>query len=252
MPLQPTTARQRRQEKTMLVLRFLRTTIYSSADILGRVMGLTDRAGIYKTLKGIEQQHLIQCRRFADFGGITLWGITGHGQDKARFDGEEEDQRTFNPSKISARTLFHYLDIQRAHIQREQIGWTSFEYLDHSQRKKPFSLNHKQEESQYSAKADLLATTPEGIRAAIEVEITLKAECRYRDSIIPGHVRKLNAKEYQFVLWVCRSQEQQQNLTEILKRVVEKLRADNKWYLDVPKTNYKLFQFAHLANWPNF
>jgi|GEM_PF-1856781 len=253
MPILPTAEnRIRNREKTMLVLRFLRTTVYSTADILGEVMGLTDRAGIFRSLRTMEKMNLLQHRSFQEFGGvIRLWGITAHGHEVARLDGEEESQRVFNPSKISLANLSHYLDMQRVHVAGTKAGWTRFEYVDRTRRKKQFGSQKKQEENQYTVRPDLCALNPEGILAAIEIERTLKSESRYHEHIVPGHLRKLNAKEYQYVLWICRTPEQQQNLHELIKRVAESLRDAKKWHLDIPKVPYKVFQFANLQSWPN-
>ena len=81
MSLSPITVNlARRREKTMLVLRFLRTTIYSTSEILGHVMGIQTRSPIHRTLKAIERLKLIQSVCNDNFGGVTLWGITAAGQ----------------------------------------------------------------------------------------------------------------------------------------------------------------------------
>lgn len=231
----------------MLVLRFLRTTIYSTSELLGLVMGIQTRSPIHRTLKAMERLHLIQRARNDNFSGKTLWGITLAGQRYCLQDGEEEIAKFFNPSKISSSTLDHYLDIQRVHIVLEKAGWKTFQYPDKMPRP------HLQggalaPPSQYTIRPDLVAVNSQGIRAAIEMERVVKAEKRYREHVIPGHVRKLNAREYDFVLWIGRTPEHQQTLESAIKKVVQNLRENQKFQLELRPTTYKIFQFGNLQS----
>src|SRR5437763_799758 len=158
----------------MLVLRFLRTTIYSTAEILGMVMRLPDRSHAYMALKALEQAKLIQSVK-SDVLGKTLWGITLAGQRFCLQDGDEESTKFFNPAKISSSTLEHYLDIQRIHIALEKAGWKSFEYPDKTPRPH-LKGGNLAPENQYTIRPDLLATNPDAIRGAIEVERFVKSE----------------------------------------------------------------------------
>src|ERR1700742_3828354 len=92
-PLPGIKAKQRHQEKSMLVLRFLRTVTYSTTDILAAVLKISKREHVFYFLKGMEQANAITHREFAELGGrITLWGITATGQDRALLHGEELGQ----------------------------------------------------------------------------------------------------------------------------------------------------------------
>ena len=81
------------------------------------------------------------------------------------------------------------------------------------------------------------------------MERFVKAEKRYEQHVIPGHVRKLNAREYDFVLWIARDANHQQTLEATIRQVVQKLRESQKFYLEVRATNYSIFQFANLESW---
>jgi hypothetical protein len=241
---------ERKREKTMLVLRFLRTTIYSTADLLGLVMGVKDRSTIHVTLKAMERSRFIQSLRSEEFAGKTLWGITTAGQRFCLQDGDEEIGQYFNPSKISSSTLQHYLDIQKIHIVLQKAGWQAFQYPDKMPRPH-LKGGQLAPENQYNVRPDLLAVNPEGIRAAIEMERFVKAEKRYEEHVIPGHVRKLNAHDYDFVLWIARTPEHQQTLENTIKRVVQRLREKQKFYLEPRPTAYKIFQFNNLESLGN-
>jgi len=240
----------RKREKTMLVLRFLRKTIYSTSEILGHVMGIETRSPIHRTLKAIERLKLIQSVRSDNFGGVTLWGITAAGQRFCLQDGDQEIIKFFNPSKINPSTLQHYLDIQRVHIALEKLRWKGFEYPDKMPRPHLRGGNLAPE-NQYNIRPDLIALTPDGIRAAIEVERFVKSEKRYEEHVIPGHVHRLNAREYDFVLWIARTPEHQQTLENVVKKVIQKLRTNQTFYLEPRVTDYKIFQFSNLESFRN-
>jgi DNA-binding HxlR family transcriptional regulator len=248
MPILPTAQIiERKREKTMLVLRFLRTTIYSTSEILGSVMGITTRSPIHRTLKSMERLNLIQSARNDNFGGKTLWGITAAGQRYCLQDGDEEIAKFFNPSKVSSSTFIHYLDIQRVHIALQKAGWKDFSYPDKLPR--PHLKGGKlAPESKYLTRPDLLAINPDQVRGAIEMERFVKSERRYEEHIIPGHVRKLNAGEYSFVLWIARTPEQQETLQDVIKKAVQSLRERQKFHLEPRSTNYKIFQFNNLES----
>ena len=108
---------------------------------------------------------------------------------------------------------------------------------------------HLAPESQYTIRPDLLATNPDGTRGAIEMERFVKAEKRYEQHVIPGHVRKLNAREYDFVLWIARDIDHQQTLENTIRKVVQKLRENQRFYLEARPTHYKIFQFSNLQSW---
>lgn len=231
----------------MLVLRFLRTTIYSTSEILGSVMGVTTRSPIHRTLKTMERSNLIQSARSDNSGGKTLWGITAAGQRYCLQDGDEEIAKYFNPAKISSSTLIHYLDIQRVHITLQKAGWKGFMYPDKLPR--PHLKGGKlASENQFITRPDLLAVNPDQVPAAIEMERFVKTQKRYVEQIIPGHIRKLNAGEYSFVLWIARTPQQQQTLEDVIRKSVQRLREKQKFYLEPRSTPYKIFQFNNLEN----
>jgi hypothetical protein len=248
-PLPGIKAKQRHQEKSMLVLRFLRTVTYSTTDILAAVLNISKREHVLDFLRGMEQANVIIHREFAELGGrITLWGITATGQDRALLHGEELSQSVFNPSKVSMTNLLHYLDMQRIHVLAERIGWSNFIYVDRIRRK----MFARTTANSHAVRPDLLATNPQGYRAAIECERTRKSLQRYKDEVIPGHVRALNAHEYDFVLWITRNAEDQSILFAAINKAVGELRAADKWHLVAPPVAFKRFQFANLTSWPTY
>lgn len=232
----------------MLVLRFLRTVTYSTPDILAAVLNLSKRRTI-DLLEEMEESSVISHREFAELGGrITLWGITAVGQDRALAHGEELNQSVFNPSKISITNLLHYLDMQWVHVRGEKAGWRNFIYVDRQHRRHLELVKNIAS----AIRPDLLAVDPSGHQAAIEYERIRKSAQRYIDEIIPGHVRSLNANEYDFVLWITPTAEDQRELFSVISKAVEEIRAEGKWNLQVPAASFKRFQFTNLKTWPNY
>jgi hypothetical protein len=250
MPLFPTPiTRQRHREKIHSVLCHLRETIYSTTDILGEVMNIAHRQTVQETLKKMEYCHLITHQDFREQGGIIrLWGITATGQERVLENGQEPNPSVFNPSKISFTTLLHYLDMQRIQVRAHKASWNDFIYVDRYRRK------HTEENRQRanSIRPDLIATNPEGHLAAIEYERTRKSFGRYKDEILPGHVRNLNAGDYEFVLWITPTLAEQQGLYAVITEAVDQLISRQEWRLIVAPASFKRFQFANLETWPHY
>jgi len=246
---QPEKRMERKQEKMMAVLRFLRTATYSTAGILGKVMGVEHRSTVFRCLKRMERAQVIHRHVFNEFTGtLTLWGITATGQHFAAEDGEEAKTVVFNSSKISSQKLKHYLTLQELVIAAGKAGWTDLKYCDKAPR--PRGTNQQKSPDAQKARPDLLALSPEGHRTAIEYERSLKAAVRYKTDVIPAHVQRLNAREYDFVLWITHAAKAQASLERIIKQAVAELKQENAWYLDVPLLQLKRFQFANLQTWP--
>ncbi|HEY6248743.1 MAG TPA: hypothetical protein VI685_02215 [Candidatus Angelobacter sp.] len=244
--------RQRNHEKALRVLCFLRTSIYSTAELLGEVMGVESREGIRKTLVNMEQKQLIRRYTFQEFAGtLTLWGITPTGQEASLQDGDEPISIVFNPAKVSLARLQHYLCLQKIRIRAEVAGWTNVVYCD---RPSVYKGNgwHNQDTINEDIRPDLVATHPQKRTVAIEYERLLKWTPRYKQHVIPGHIRRLNAGEYAQVVWVCRNQADEERLRAILLTTVKQLRDENQFYLERTSKDYKTFVVTNIDSWPNF
>jgi hypothetical protein len=245
-------ARERNRQKTLTVLRFLRTSIYSTAELLGEVMGIKSRDGIHKTLLNMEQKQLIRPHRYLDFTGrLTLWGITPTGQQVSLQEREEPISLFFNPAKVSLARLQHYLHLQKIRIRAEAAGWTNVIYCDRPSVYKG-NVPHNQDTINEEIRPDLLATHPQDRTVAIEYERLLKWTPRYKDHVIPGHIRRLNAGEYAQVIWVCPNQRDDERLRATLLKVVKELKDDHQFHLERTSSDYKTFVVTNINSWPNF
>jgi hypothetical protein len=246
MSLLPRTlAYEQSQRKTRDVLAFLRTSIYSTEPLLGQVMRIKDRTNTHRSLLHMEQVGVIRRSPIRTaMATVTLWGITAEGQQLATPPGEESSPLTFNISKVSISRLEHYLSLQQIRITGETFGWTNFVYCDREARAHPDKA-----ESKYNVRPDLIAFDPHGRRVAIECELSLKSPARYKDNIIPGHIRHINAEEYDYVLWVTKTPDDQQTLHQSLTTRIQELKQIERLHLSRTFTDYKMFQFANLETW---
>ncbi|HVU44799.1 MAG TPA: hypothetical protein VHD85_01660 [Terracidiphilus sp.] len=196
----------RQREKQRAALLFLSQTIYSTADILGRVMGLQSAAPVYRTLKTMQRDELIVHSDF-DLHGVKfgLFGITPHGQTMAHVEGgAPRNDRYFAHSRVASTMLIHYLDCQRLHLQALRDGWTEWCYDIE---------NGKFEPGQY--RPDAIARDRAGNRWAIEYERTTKTPKRYPE-ILAGHLRAIRAGKADRVVWICPSVRQLAHLRETI------------------------------------
>jgi hypothetical protein len=246
MSLLPRTlAYEQSHRKTRDVLSFLRTSVYSTEPLLGQVMRINHRSTVHNSLVRLEQAGLIRRAPIRTaMASITLWGITSEGQQLATPPGEESSPLTFNISKVSVSRLEHYLSLQQIRITGERFGWTEFTYCDREARAKL-----AKPESKYTVRPDLITLDPRGRRVAIECELSLKSPARYKDNIIPGHIRHINAEEYDYVLWITKTPDDQQTLHQSLTARIQELREIERLHLSRTFTDYKMFQFANLETW---
>jgi hypothetical protein len=233
------------RRKVTEVLSFLRTSIYSTELLLGQLMHIKHRSTVHNCLLRLEQAGAIRRAPIRTaLTTITLWGITAEGQQLATPPGEDVSPLTFNISKVSVSRLEHYLSLQQIRITGETFGWTKFVYCDREPK-----ANLSKAESKYNVRPDLTATDPQGRRVAIECELSLKSPARYKDNIIPGHIRHINADQYDYVLWVTKTPEDQQALHQSLTARIQELKQDQRLHLSRTFTDYKMFQFANLQAW---
>jgi hypothetical protein len=246
MPLLPRAAAyEQSRRKAMDVLSFLRTSIYSTEPLLGQILRIKDRAHIHTSLVRIERSAFIRRAPIhMALSTVTFWGITAEGQRVITPPGEDPSPLSFNTSKISISRLDHYLSLQQIRITGERFGWTRFVYCDRERRS-----NIAKADSKYNVRPDLTALDPQGRRVAIESELSLKNPARYKDNIIPGHIRHLNSDQYDYVLWITKTPEDQQTLHQSLAVRIRELKQEQRLHLSRTFTDYKMFQFSNLQTW---
>lgn len=207
--LGPAQRQERRTFKRDRVLRYLRQEVWSTQDLLQRVMGLQSRQAAHTTLCQLERECLIRRHIVTTpLRKMTLWGITAHGQAIA-FDPKTEQplDAVFEPAKLGLQNLEHSLMVQLVRLRLEKMGWSDWINGD---RLPALQKGDK--------RPDALATDPDGKRVAIEVERTLKTLKRYR-VVLLACLRAIKAGIYDRVIWVCPSWDMAERLEAVIRGI---------------------------------
>lgn len=178
----------RGEQKRGKILRFLRDETWSNLPNLAGLAGLSEPA-MFKTLCQMERDGFLLRYKVIQLR-LSLWGITPKGLFFAWDENEAMETRpAFEPSKLSIATIHHYLDIQRARLGAERLGWTNWvpgSRLPKDIRKRP----------------DAVVTAPAGYRVAIEVERSIKTLKRY-EAILSAYLQMIKRGDYFMVHYVC-------------------------------------------------
>lgn len=237
----PKARAKRIEEKRKATLRFLRTEIWSTAEILGTVMGVVSRQGVHSSLVKLEDNKMIK-RHSINVGAgrkLTLWGITPHGQAFA-WDEEEEMENfpVFEPSRVALSSIPHHLDIQLARIKAEAEGWKNWVTCDRGDFFKNSPSIHR---------PDALITSPDGVVVAIEVERTIKTRKRYQQ-VLAGHLKAMASKHWGAVYYIT-----PQDMAKRLKKVIYSITTIpvNGSAVQLEVKHLERFIFVDLADWPS-
>ena len=235
----PDLRQQRKADKRMKLMRFLRQHLWSTQDILQEVLQLASRQAAHKTLTQLESESLVKRHKFEALGGaVTLWGITAHGQAMA-FDPITESLYAayFEPSRVSEQNIRHQLDLQKLQLEAERHGWTN--WTDGS-RLGDIPKNGK--------RPDAIATDPQGHRSAIECERTIKTQKRY-EQILLAYLRAIKAGKVDNVIWVSPTLEISQRLRAIITGIKSVNIAGQRVAIE-PDKHHTYLAFTDYARWP--
>ena len=160
----------KKQDNETEILRFLKDEIFSTAEILSKVLNYTAASTAYGTLNRMCTNGLLSTEQI-NLGGyrpFKLYGITQHGAVMVMEDHDDPFKlKAFEPSKITLSTLEHRLDIQRMRLVAKNQGyqWKSTSNLKLEKGQKyPDGLMRK-----------------DGNIWAVEVERIAKSPKRYRE-----------------------------------------------------------------------
>ena len=227
------------QEKRRTVLRWLRDEIWSTPEVLGKIMGLTARQGVYQTLAKMERDGYLASADITIFKKSTqrIVGITAHGLAFA-FDADEpfEKRPTFEPSKVKLSTLQHESDIQLLRVQAERAGW------------KNWTPGARLVASQAGAnRPDAIVLDLQMRVVAVEVERTIKTTKRY-ENILSQYLQAIAKGEYGRIAWVCPTED----LAARLRRIVSSISSVpiNGKRIALEPRHYELITFTDYIKWP--
>ncbi len=181
--------RQKRiEEKKQALLSWLADFIWTTPELAGKVMGLATRAGINKTLKRLQAEHLIKEAfiTLADNRDLRVIGITPNGLLWCDNHPTAIDKTSFDPNRIAQSTIIHRLDVQRCRIKLGNHGtkWVS-------ENSYPKHITYRPDAIFESSDTTI----------ALELERTAKTKKRYQQ-IIVQHLRQINQGIYEQVHYV--------------------------------------------------
>lgn len=160
----------KKQDNETEILRFLKDEIFSTAEILSKVLNYTAASTVYSTLNRMCVNGLLSTEK-VDIGGyrpFKLYGITQHGTVMVMEDHDDPFKlKAFEPSKITLSTLEHRLDIQKIRLLSRNLGyqWKSTSNLKLEKGQKyPDGLMRR-----------------DGMIWAVEIERVAKSPKRYRE-----------------------------------------------------------------------
>ncbi|PHM28139.1 replication-relaxation family protein [Xenorhabdus innexi] len=180
----------KKQDNEQAILRFLKDEIYSTAEILSRVLNYTATSTVYTALNRMCAKGLLSTEK-VDLGGyrpFNVYGITQHGAVMVLDDHDDPFKlKAFEPSKITLSTLEHRFDVQRLSLAARHQGYqwkpTSNLKLEKGQ-KYPDGLMRK-----------------EGNIWAVEVERVSKSPKRYRD-IVEIYLNQITVNHWAGVVYL--------------------------------------------------
>lgn len=237
--LPPDIRRARLEAKRRSVLRWLRDETWSTPEILGKVMGVAARQGVYQTLAHLERDGYLASADVPIFKKATqrIFGITSHGLAHA-FDLDEpfEARPTFEPSKVKLSTLQHEVDIQTLRFQAECAGWVNWTPgtrlgVSRGGEKRP----------------DAVARDPQQNVVALEIERSIKTGKRY-EVLLSQYLQAVAKGRYARVVWLSPSLD----LSLRLKRIIFSISAVPVGGKRIPleARHYQLLDFLDYSQWP--
>lgn len=180
----------KKQDNETEILRFLKDEIFSTAEILSKLLNYTAASTAYSTLNRMCANGLLSTDQ-VNLGGyrpFKLYGITQHGAVMVMDDHDDPFKlRAFEPSKITLSTLDHRLDIQRTRLISRKLGyqWKSTGNLKLEKGQKyPDGLMRK-----------------DGRIWAVEVERVAKSPKRYRE-IVDLYLNQLPQNHWDMVIYL--------------------------------------------------
>ena len=215
----------RAAEKENGILTWLADFVYSTTDVLGRVLVLNPSATL-SALRRLERKGYIVRDEIPVYGRIVLpiWGITVTGLMSFLTPQQIETQklRYHQKGRVALSSLQHEMDVQRVALfceraeKYDSVYWTS---------NREFPWPSKKGDPRWPVYPDGLMNVPingdENNLAAIAVEVerTRKTPKRYVQ-ILKGHAANIAQGRYYGVVYFCVDQQAVDSLKALFKRII--------------------------------
>lgn len=229
------------EEKRRTVLRWLASEGYSTEKVLGELLGL-QRNAIYKTIKGMERDGLIQRHELRSLmGKLAVLVGTPHGIAMGKDAVASEDWRDVESiGRIAVSSIAHGLDVQTVRVKAIKVGWA-----DWISDRKAHKLSA---EDGWLKIPDSIAVSPDGEVIAIEVERTIKTRKRY-EAIISAYLQMIKKGKIASVVYVCPDADVAPRLSRIFESIDAVPVAGNR--VSINDEHRAKFIFTSLERWPN-
>lgn len=228
--------------KLRTVLRFLRTEIFSSRQVLQELLGLSQDATL-TTMAGYERQGLVLRGVVLKDGVLRhLYGITLDGQMAALDEGEDFIDRWFRPSSVGVSTLNHTLHLQMARVRAERAGWTNWRNAS--------SLGKIIASDPFP---DALVDDPSGECFAVEMELTTKSSARY-EQILYARMVAVKARKFDCVVWIGYDATHAAALERRIKAITTinvLFNGQRKDISIIPEQHHSRLHFVEFEKWPS-
>ena len=224
-----------------IILKFLYIETWSHIDIVTELLSNISKNKVEEVLKDLVRERMIRsvAYDFLSTPDNEIWGITQHGltQVKQSTGISDDSKRTFYKGRVSPTSFRHTTDIQRLRIYAERSGWINW--------KKPSRIDNLNKDG--FIYPDAIATRPEGLQVAIEVERTLKSKKRYRN-ILVSHLHSRKQRYWDEIYYFCPDAQ----ITARLKRLFSEISELDYFGTTVKVTDQhrSLFQiYTYGDNW---
>jgi len=171
------------EKKRLAVQAWLALHTWSTAEVLGLVMGIASRQAVHQTLAAMIRDGLMRRAEIQTSYGraVLVFGFAPHGAAMSVSPGVPPT-KSLEPSKIRVTTMEHELDVQRLHLRAQRAGWKDWRLGD---------AEFSRSEAKY---ADAVGVRQDGQKVAIEVERTVKTIKRYGEILVAHLVARREGK----------------------------------------------------------
>jgi len=181
------------EKKRQAVQAWLAVHTWSTAEVLGEVMGITSRQAVHQTLAAMIRDGLMRRAEVQTSYGraVLVFGFTPHGAAMAVSPGVSP-AKSLEPSKINVNSIEHELDVQRLHLLAQRAGW------------KVWHLGGAEFSRSEAKYADAIGVRQDGQKVAIEVERTVKTIKRYGE-ILVAHLAARKEGKWEWIYYLSPS-----------------------------------------------
>ena len=222
----------RAMAKRQLLLQFLASgEVYTNTSVASKIMSASQRSA-QRTLSALVlngslkvESHMVESRK------TFIYGITPHGLAIC----DKFDKPFFQLGKTNSSYITHHLQTQQARLAAESCGWTDWQ---------PGKILYNQNLPKVP---DAIATSPTGVRIALELERTTKSQKNY-ESVISGHLKSMTKKLWSEVHYLTPP-----GLSERVQRAFQHVQSVpvNGDRVQLEQIHRDRFKFYELQNWPN-